>query len=140
MTKSDEERIVRAAVAAAAQLPKDAVASVGDGRTLELLGATTTLAILRKYRTKPELRQVAEFIEILQSRFPDAAAYIKPIVIEALIRFAFGEENILDGIAADDLRIVLFMLPYAIISEENIHGEPLNEFVAEVLKAVDEES
>ena len=98
MTMSDEERIVRSAVTAAAQLPKDAIARVGNGRTLELLGATTTLAILRKYRSKPESRQISEFVEILRSRFPDAAGFIKPIVVEALIRFAFGEQDVLDGV------------------------------------------
>lgn len=140
MTMSDEERIVRSAATAAAQLPKDAIANIGDGRTLELLGATATLAILRKYRAKPEPQQVSEFVEILQSRFPDAAEYIKPIVIEALIRFAFGEQDVIDGVNPDDLQTVLLMLPYAIISEQNIYGEPLDAFVAEVLKAVDEEA
>ncbi|THV30208.1 hypothetical protein [Glycomyces paridis] len=139
MTTSEEERIVRSAVAAAADLPREVIASIGDARTLELLGATTTLAILKKYRDKPGPQQISEFADELKFRFPDAADHIKPIVIEALVRFAFGEQDILDGISSDDLQTVLFMLPYAIISEENIYGEPLDAFVAEVVAAVNAE-
>lgn len=83
---------------------------------------------------------ISEFVAGLRFRFPDAAGHIKPIVIEALIRFAFDEGDVLDGISPDDLQSALFVLPYAIITEENIYGEPLDAFVAEVLTAVDEEA
>lgn len=139
MTMSDDERIVRAAVAAPAQLPEDAIANVGDARTVALLSATTTIAIQRKFRSLPDQARIREFFDTLSARYPDGTGLLKPIVIEAVIRFAFGETDAIDGLDSDGVRAALFVLPYSIISEENIFGEPLDEFVAEVLKEVDAE-
>jgi len=140
MTKSDDEIIVRAAIAAPADLPMEVAARLGDERTFTLLTATSGLAILRKYPTKPDQSQIRDYVETLQARFSDAAHLIKPIVFETLIRFAFGEDDAIDGVDPEGLRTAVFLLPYAIISEQHISGEPLDAFVAEVLKAVDEEA
>jgi hypothetical protein len=137
MTTSDDEQIVRAALAAPAQLPEEVIARLGDARVTALLAAATTLGFQRKFSTSPDRDRLREFTEVLHARFPDAAHLIKPIVIEAMARFAFGETDLIDGIDPEDLRTGLFVLPYAIISEEQIHGEPLDEFVAEVLAVVD---
>jgi hypothetical protein len=140
MTKTDDELIVRAAVSAPADLPMEVVARIGDRRTFALLTATSAFAILRKFRSLPNSAQIREFAETLQFRFPDAAHLIKPIVCEALIRFAFGENEAIDGVDPESLRTAVFLLPYAIVSDENITGEPLDVLIAEVLAAVDDES
>ena len=137
MTTSDDERIVRAAVAAPAQLPEEVIARLGDARVTALLGAATALAFQRKFTASPDRERTREFTEVLQARFPDAAHLIKPVVIEALARFAFGETDLIDGIEPEDVRTALFVLPYAIITEEQIQGEPLDQFVQEVITAVD---
>jgi hypothetical protein len=140
MTKTDDELIVRAAVSAPADLPMDVVTRIGDQRTFALLTAASALAIMRKFRTLPESARVREFVETLQFRFPDAAHLIKPIVFEAMVRFAFGENEAIEGLEPESLRTAVFLLPYAIISDENIHGDPLDAFIADVVKAVDEEA
>jgi hypothetical protein len=139
VTKTDDELIVRAAVSAPADLPMEVVARIGDQRTFTLLTAASALAIVRKYRTLPEPARVREFVEELQFRFPDAARLIKPIVFEAMVRFAFGEDDAIDGLEPESMRTAVFLLPYAIISDENIHGEPLDEFITEVVKAANGE-
>lgn len=139
MTKSDDEIIVRAALAAPADLPMEVAARLGDQRTFTLLTAASAFAIGRKYPTKPDQAQIREFVEGLRSRFPEAAQLIKPIVFEAMIRFAFGENDAIDGVESEGLRTAVFLLPYAIISEQNLSGESLDAFVAEVLEAADED-
>ncbi|HZE38969.1 MAG TPA: hypothetical protein VE172_09180 [Stackebrandtia sp.] len=57
---------------------------------------------------------------------------------EAVIRYAFGEEELLAGVGVEDLRTLLFLLPYAIVSEQNIEGASLDVFVANVIKTADE--
>lgn len=136
MTRSNDEIIVRAAVSAPADLPMDVVTQVGDRRTFELLTAASAFAVVRKFADKPDQARIREFVESLQARFPDAAQFIKPIIFEAFIRFAFGEDSAIDGIDSEGLRHAVFLLPYAIITEENIFGEPLDAFVAEVVAAV----
>ena len=139
MTSRDDERIVRAAVAAPAQLPQDAISNLGEERTLTLLSATTAIAIHRKFPEKPDPAQVREFSNYLQSRFPDAADLIKPNVIDALVRFAFGQPETIAGVLPEDLRTALLVLPYAIVSENDITGESLDELVSDALMAVDVE-
>ena len=133
MQQTDEEAVVRAAVAAVAKLPQDAVARLGDERTLTLLASATTEAVHRKYRSVPDSEQIRSYVQGLKDRFPDGADLIKPIVAEAVIRYAFGDEDVLGGIAVDDLRAMLFVLPYAIVSELSIQGEQLDTFVAKVI-------
>lgn len=133
MTTTDEELVVRAAVSAVAKLPNDAVQRLGDERAFTLLAAATTQAVRRKFSSAPTSAEIQGYVQELKVRFPDGADMIKPIVAEAMIRSAFGEDDLLAGIGADDLRTLLFLLPYAIISEKNIQGEKLDAFVNEVL-------
>jgi hypothetical protein len=136
MTMNDDEQIVRAAVAAPAQLPEDVMDRLGDERVTVLLSAATAAALRRRFGTAPERAAVAEFTEELHSRFEGASSLLKPIVIQALIGFAFGDVDLADGLSPDDLRTALLVLPYAVLSEERIEGEPLDRFVTEVLQSV----
>ena len=138
MTRTDDETIVRAAVAAVAQLPSDAVARLGDERTLTLLASASTEAVHRKFRVKPSSELIRGYVNSLKERFPDGADLIKPIVAEAVIRHAFGEEDLLDGMDVEDIRTILFLLPYAVVSELGIDGSELDDFVERVIAAADE--
>ncbi|WP_155829817.1 hypothetical protein [Glycomyces tenuis] len=133
---NDDEQIVRSALAAPARLPEDVMDRLGDERVTVLLSAATALALRRRFQTHPGRTRILEFTEALQARFPDAAPLIKPIVIEALVGFAFGESELADGASPDDLRTALLVLPYAVISEEDLEGEDLDRFVTEVLQSV----
>jgi len=136
MTMNDDEQIVRAAVAAPAQLPEDVMDRLGDERVTVLLSAATAAALRRRFRTSPERAAVVDFTEELHSRFASASSLLKPIVIEALVGFAFGDGDLADGLSPDDLRTALLVLPYAVLSEERLEGESLDRFVTEVLQSV----
>ncbi|HLU27133.1 MAG TPA: hypothetical protein VKZ65_01760 [Glycomyces sp.] len=133
---NDDEQIVRAAVAAPAQLPEDVMDRLGDERVTVLLSAATAAALRRRFRTSPERAAVVDFTEELHSRFASASSLLKPIVIEALVGFAFGDGDLADGLSPDDLRTALLVLPYAVLSEERLEGESLDRFVTEVLQSV----
>ncbi len=136
MTMNDDEQIVRAAVAAPAQLPEDVMDRLGDERVTVLLSAATAVALRRKFGTSPERAEVVDFTETLHARFANASSLLKPIVIEALVGFAFGDGDLADGLSPDDLRTALLVLPYAVVSETDLEGEALDGFVTEVLQSV----
>lgn len=137
MASSDEERVVRAALAAVAELPSDSVERLGDEHVFTLLASATTEAIKLKFDTVPEPATVETFVESLRARFPDGAELIRLGPAEAIVKSAFGDDEPLETVSADDLRTLLFLLPYAIVSEKNLQGDRLDKFVDEVLAMVE---
>lgn len=133
MPVSDEELVVRSALGAVAQLPQDAVKRLGESRTYSLLTAAMTVAVHRRFGELPPTEQVQGYVETLKARFPDGAHVIKPAAAEAVIRYAFGEEDALESVGIQDIRAMLFVLPYAIVTELMIDGDELDVFVTAVL-------
>ena len=109
MGVSDDEQVVRAAVTAVARLPKDAVKRIGESRMYTLL-----------------------------TRFPDGGHLIKQDVVEAVVWYAFGDESALDDVNVQEIRAMLFILPYAIVTELLIEGDELETFVGKVLEAAED--
>ena len=83
------------------------------------------------------MNKISEFVYVLKERFPDGADLVNPDVADALIRHAFGEEGLLDDMDVEEIRVLLFLLPYAVVSELGIEGGDLDAFVAQVITEAD---
>src|SRR5690606_8519400 len=133
MTMNDDEQIVRAAVAAPAQLPEDVMDRLGDERVTVLLSAATAAALRRRFRTSPERAAVVDFTEELHSRFASASSLLKPIVIEALVGCARGRGGRAEGPSPVGLRTRSLVLRRAFLSEGRPEGESLGRCVTAAL-------
>ena len=138
MGVSDDEQVVRAAVAAVARLPKDAVKRIGESRMYTLLTAAMMVAVHRRFGEVPPTEQIQGYVETLKTRFPDGGHLIKQDVVEAVVWYAFGDESALDDVNVQEIRAMLFILPYAIVTELLIEGDELETFVGKVLEAAED--
>lgn len=134
MTDSDAATLIRHIVSREATTPTQAMARLGDERTQTLMACALSVALERKFPQGVSREDIAKFAVELQTRFPSNAEEIKPIVVEALIRTIEGEGGLLNGIDRDDLMSMEYLMTYAIISQELLSPERLDDYIDEVLE------
>lgn len=137
MTRSDDETLVRAAISFGDYIPRELAERLGDHRTFALLSAATVKAVERKFPNGLNPAEMQEFVMDLKRRFSAGASQIKPLVAEAVIRASQGEDQLLEGLGIDDVRTMLCLMPYAIMTHENLQGEELTQYIDQVIKMAD---
>lgn len=137
MTRSDEETLVRAQISSDEDIPEEVLERLGGNRSFALLSAATIKAVERKFPNGVTPAVAQEFVAELKRRFPEGASEIKPMVVEALLRTSFGEIQLLEGIEPEDLHNMLFLLPYAIMTRENLQDEEVDEYIDQVIQQAD---
>gem|GEM_PF-3655827 len=101
------------------------------------LANALTIAVDRRFPGELTHEVISAFAEELKHRFPQNADEIKPEVVSALLRTVDGADGLLEPFDRDDLMSMEYLITYAIISEQLLTEEQLNEYVAEVIAAAD---
>ncbi len=137
MNLSDEKVVINSALSGIAQIPPDVVRRLGEARVYDLLSAAAAEAILLRFASLPSPEETLQFVSQLHGRFPELTPVIRPLATEGVIRTAFGETGLIDGIQPMYLRGLLFVLPYAIATQLDFSSQERAAFVERVLHAND---
>lgn len=135
MNLSDEKVVINSALSGIAQIPPDVVSRLGESHIYDLLSAAASEAILLRFASLPSPEETLHFVSQLHGRFPELTPVIRPLATEGVIRTAFGETGLIDGIQPPYLRGLLFVLPYAIASQLDLTADERAAFTERVLLA-----
>lgn len=134
---NDAAEFLTAMITHGAEEPTGLVQRLGDDRVFALIAAASMVAVTRKFSSSTPVSEMQIYVADLKQRFRDNTSEIKPAMVEAVIRSAFGEEQLLEGLNRDDIISTMFMLTYAIMSYENLQDEELDQYVNEVIQLAD---
>ena len=137
MSRVDEETLIKASITYGADAPSEVVDRIGEARTYAIMASAMSLAVDNAFPKDVASETIQQFAASLKTRFPDGAGEIKPMVVEAMIRAIRGEGQLLEGIDHKDVLNMLFLITYAIMSHENLHGDQLDAYVGAVIKLAD---
>ncbi|HZE38157.1 MAG TPA: hypothetical protein VE172_05025, partial [Stackebrandtia sp.] len=138
MSQDDDIQLIHRSITSGAEAPTDIIERVGIERTYALISAALTLAVQRKFHPTATVDDIAAFATDLPKRFDDDD--IDPKIAEAVIRGARGELAELHSLSNGEIVGMMFLVTNAIMSEENLEGEDLVEFINDVLETVDAET
>lgn len=134
MTVTDDAKtLIRMSITKGADSPKDVADRLGDERVYPLMSAALAIAASRRFPEGSDLAEISTFVSDLSNRFPDAGDVLKPTIAEAVIRAARGEADRLEGLSPNDVGPLLFLLTYAIMTEQNLTPDDTESYIEDVL-------
>lgn len=133
----DEVALLSAMITKGSENPKAIATRIGTDRTYALAGSALAIAASRRFPAGSTYAEVAAYSRGLADRFPGGAEVLKPTVVEAMIRSGRGEEGLLAGLDAGLVQQLLLMLPYAIMTEQELTAEEKEAFIAEAIELTD---
>ncbi|WP_030160884.1 hypothetical protein [Glycomyces sp. NRRL B-16210] len=135
----DEVALLTAMITQGSENPREIAARIGPARAYALAGSALAIAAARRFPAGSTYAEVAAYSRGLADRFPGAADLLKPTVVEAMIRSGRGEEGLLDGLDIALVQQLLLMLPYALMTEQDLSAEEKDSFIDEVIDLTDSE-
>ncbi|MFD0558109.1 hypothetical protein FB566_3402 [Stackebrandtia endophytica] len=134
MTVADDAKtLIMMTITKDSDSPEEIADRLGDERVFPLMSAAMAVAATRRFPEGSDLAEINTFVSDLSERFPDGGDVLKPTVAEAVIRTARGEDGRLEGLSINDVVPLLFLLTYAIMSEQNLSPAETETYVQEVL-------
>lgn len=103
-------------------------------RALRIMAIATSAVIFRKWPDDPSLQEVAAYVVEIKTRFP-ADLPVAAAIIEAVIRAVFGESELLDGIAGEEVFIAESLIIKSMQYDVLISSEDRQSYLSEVLTA-----
>lgn len=134
MSKSNEAIFVESAVTPGTDIRQDIAEEIGDQRTYTLMGAALALSVAMKFPQGSDSDEIQSYISQMRNRFPEGTDSFKPDQLESIIRGIRGEVELLDDVDPNYMAEMSFMLPYAIITQDKVEGEALDDFVDQVVE------
>ncbi|MQM28384.1 hypothetical protein [Glycomyces albidus] len=134
----DEVALLTALITKGSENPKAIAARIGPARAYALAGSALAIAASRRFPAGSTYAEVAAYSRGLADRFPNGADLLKPTVVEAMIRSGRGEEGLLDGLNTTLVQQLLLMLPYVLMTDQELSAEEKAAFIEEAISLTDE--
>ena len=107
--------------------------------TAGLIAAGCFMAVERRFQPGGDTREVAQFVADVRKRYnSEHDDDIPPMIAEAVIRAALGEDHLLAGLDPDAAVSVEMVLLHAIMSEERLSEDEQEAFVAEAVQIAEQ--
>ncbi|MEN3608023.1 hypothetical protein AAH979_00595 [Plantactinospora sp. ZYX-F-223] len=97
----------------------------------QIIGAAFVLAVHRRFRRGQDQRDIAAFVAETRSRY-ESGKDLPPLAMEALIRAALGEVDLMDEINPDNYLPGQIVVLGTILQDENPTQDQLDRFIREV--------
>lgn len=135
MQAGDATQLLESVVTKDAELPEEAFDRLGVTTSFVLVGTALELAARRRFGDAAGPRVISEYASQLRRRYPDSADSIKPMVAEAVLRAALGEDDMLDGIPVQEVFSVSVLATFALVQDLELDENQLAAFISEVIGA-----
>ncbi|GLY29857.1 hypothetical protein [Kineosporia sp. NBRC 101731] len=131
-----EENHIRWMLAPETDEPPIPFSEFGIERTQACVAAVFTLGIEKALgENPPESDRIQDFIETARSRYANAEA-LPPVKSEAVIRLAYEDDSMIDGLSPDEIQRIQQLLGYASVQFLGLTGAAYDEFVREAAEMV----
>jgi hypothetical protein len=137
VNKTDAREVLEAIATRDQGVPAQALERLGDKETLLLISAAVGVASEMNFQPGGDPVVVTQFADMMQQRYADRYG-IKPRVVEALVRAALGEDELLADVAGEDVLSTGMLVVYEILSERHLGVVDLSDFYNEVLELAEE--
>ena len=134
MSVEDERALIRTTAVKGVESASDIARRVGETRTYVLMSYALAVAASRKFPEESGPDAVPEFVADLVNRYPQITRILDPKTAEAVLWAALGDTGKLDGVDADDARVLLYFLTYEIMSETPLGDIELGAYIDSVLE------
>ena len=88
-------------------------------------------AVGHRFENDDSREAIKAFVDEMRSEYADAQPPLKPLVIEGLIRAAFGEEYFLDEISPDEQLMFQFPIIHKIVTQSPHMQERLDDYLTD---------
>ncbi|WP_199042746.1 hypothetical protein [Glycomyces salinus] len=136
----DEVALLTAMITKGSEPPQAAANRLGPDRSYALAGSALAIAASRRFPEGSTFGDIVAYSKSLPDRFPGGAELLKPTVVEAMIRTGRGEEGLLDGLDTGLVQQLLLMLPYVLMTEQELTEGEKEAFIDEAIRITDGES
>jgi hypothetical protein len=121
-----------------AKVDASTVESVGGAMASRaaVAGAFVT-AVERRFEATPSREDIAAVVSRVREHYVDGDR-LPPMLGEALVRVAFGDESFLTGISDEELTRGQLMLTYGIVHDLGLKGQGYEDFLTEATRTAQE--
>lgn len=130
-----ERRMLEAVLDGDAQSWRTLSQSLTGERAFDVMGVATEAAVFRKWPKDPSVQEIANYVGIIQSRFP-ADLPVGRAVIESVIRGALGEPELVRGIPGNEIIVAELLIVKSIQYDVLVNSEDRQAYLNEILTAV----
>lgn len=117
----------------------DELRQKGWSGATQVIAVAFALAVHRRFRPGQDLRDITRFVAETRSRYQDGKE-LPALGMEALIRAALGEENLMDEISPEVSLPAQIVILGTLLQDEDFTEVQLEKFIQEVEKALAEYS
>jgi hypothetical protein len=103
---------------------------IGGRQAMAAMGAMCSVAVARHFGESATPSEVAQFVSDICATHPNAQG-VNRTLAEALVRFALGEEGILDGLDLTGMGATGAFIAGAIVETDHYSPEEMEAFIAE---------
>lgn len=114
---------------------REHISTLPGDHAYRLMTIATSAAVFRKWPDDPALTNIVEYVTEIGRRFPSDSP-VPPSVIESVIRGVFGETELLQGTASDQIILAEVMIVKSIGYDVLSSDAERKEYLSEVLSAI----
>lgn len=125
---------IRLILTAGAKVDRSTVEHIGVAASKAAVTGAFLVAAERRFPEDPSRPDVAALVSRVREHYVDPDR-LPPMLGEALVRAAFGEEALVDGMSDEELTRGQLLLTYGIVHDLGLKGERYEEFLTEAESA-----
>jgi hypothetical protein len=128
---------IRLTLTAGAHVDRSTVEQIGVPASKAAVTGAFLVAVERRFPEDPSRADVAALVSRVRERYVDPER-LPPMLGEALVRAAFGEEDLVSGMSDEELTRGQLLLTYGIVHDLGLKSERYEEFLTEAESAAQE--
>lgn len=128
---------IRLLLTAGARLDKSMVDEIGILPAQAAVTGAFVAAVERRFADTPSRADIVALVSRVREKYVDENR-LPPMLGEALIRIAFGEESLAEGMSDEEVTSGQLMMTYGIVHDLGLRGQSFEEFLDEAVEAAQE--
>jgi hypothetical protein len=128
---------IRLILTAGAKIDRATVDEIGVLPAQAAVTGAFVVAAERQFEDTPSRADIAALVSRIRDNYIDRDR-LPPMLGEALLRIAFGEESLAEGISDEEMTTGQLMLAYGMVHDLGLRGQGFEEFITDAAQAAQE--